>query len=210
MASKTSQTAKPSATAWELRRAEIVRQAALLFDRDGYSNTSMNSIAVAANLQKASLYHYCESKTDLLVQIHNDFMKLLFDRLESVPRGDTPPEERLRAVVRHIVSLMHTHRPHVRTFFEHYRELPPGPRREIASRRRLYEDSVVGMLRDGVDDSAFRQVDPYYATMAVFGVCNWVYQWYGREPGRDPDEVADALWDLIAHGISGTPLSDGS
>lgn len=185
---------------WERRRAGIIHQAAILFDRDGYTNTSMNDIAVAAKLQKASLYHYCTSKTDILAQIHNDFMKLLFDRLELIPRGETSPKDRLRAIVTDIITLMDTHRPYVRTFFEHYRELPAGPRREITSRRRLYEDAVITMIKDGIADSTLRKVDPYYAAMAVFGTCNWAYQWYGRGK-RDPKQVADALWDIIARGL---------
>lgn len=188
--------------AWEARRAEIVEEAARLFDEDGYAQTNMYAIAEAADLQKASLYHYFQSKTDLLVQIHNDYIQALFDKLESVPRGEVPSDERLRAVVYHIVEFMKTRRHFVRIFFEYSREIPPGPRRKILSRRKAYRETVIEIVSDGIAEGLFREVDPYYATMAIFGMTNWVYQWYESSPGTDPDHIADAFWDFIQAALS--------
>jgi AcrR family transcriptional regulator len=194
-----------SGPAWENRRAEIVEAAARLFDRDGYAQTNMYAIAEAAGLQKASLYHYFKSKTDLLVQVHGDYIQFVFDLLETVPRETVPPDERLQAVVRHIVTLMKTHRHFVRIFFEYFRELPPQSRRELAIRRRRYREEIIDIVRDGIAQSIFRDVDPYYATMAIFGMCNWVYQWYEADPGGDPDHIAEIFWDLIWGGLAAEP-----
>jgi AcrR family transcriptional regulator len=191
-----------SGPAWERRRAEIVEAAARLFDRDGYAQTNIYAIADAAGLQKASLYHYFRSKTDLLVQVHYDYIEFLFEELETVPRDLVAPDERLKSVVQHIVKHMKTHRHFVRIFFEYSRELPPQPRREIAVRRRRYREEVIEIVRDGVAQGIFRDVDPYYTTMAIFGMGNWVYQWYESDPGGDPDHIADTFWDLVWHGIA--------
>lgn len=188
---------------FEVRRAKIVEAAALLFDRDGYAGTNIQTIAAAADLHKSTMYHYFQSKTDLLVQIHNDFMKLLFDQLESVPRDEVASDVRLQSVVEHIVGLMDTHRPYVRTFFEHYRELPPKERKAISTRRKLYEEAVVEMISDGTAAGIFRPIDPYYGAMVVFGACNWAYQWYGRTANLPA--ATEAIWDFLSNGLRADP-----
>jgi AcrR family transcriptional regulator len=189
----------PGISAFEEKRAEITAIAAALFDREGYSGANMHMIAEAAGLRKPTIYHYFQSKSDLLVQIHNDFMQLLFDQLVTVPRDAFPPDQRLRSVMEHILSLIETHRPHVRTFFEHYRELPPNDRAAISSGRRTYENAVVEIIADGVAQGTFRPVEPYSAAMVVFGACNWAYQWL--DPSHDAATTADSIWDLIWNGL---------
>jgi TetR/AcrR family transcriptional regulator, cholesterol catabolism regulator len=187
--------------AWENRRSEIIGIAVQLFDRYGYAHTSMDQIAYAASLGKASLYHYCDSKSDLLVQIHNDFMDLLFKKLDDIERQNLPPQEQLKAVVFHIVSLADTHGPYLRTYLEHYREAPMRDRRVIGARRRRYEEVVGKMVTDAIDLGIFREIDPSFATMTIFGSANWTYQWYGRL-GGDPVKTAEAMWDVLFHGLS--------
>jgi AcrR family transcriptional regulator len=185
--------------AFEARRAEIVEVAAQLFDREGYGGTNIQTIAAAAGLHKSTMYHYFRSKTELLVQIHNDFMELLFDQLNTVPRDEVPPDERLRSVVEHILGLMKTRRPYVRTFFEHYRELPSEERKAVGTKRRRYERAVIEMITDGIAQGVFRPVDPYYAAMTVFGSCNWAYQWFGRS--GDLNAASEAIWDIVSSGL---------
>ena len=51
------------------QREAIVARAAELFARQGYHATSMNQLAEAAGLSKATLYHYYRDKDALLVHI---------------------------------------------------------------------------------------------------------------------------------------------
>jgi AcrR family transcriptional regulator len=193
---------KANSDAWKVRRREIVTEAARLFDEHGYAQTSVYAIADAAELQKASLYHYFQSKTDLLVQIHDDYIDILSAKLDSVGRGEVPPDERLRAVVYQIVELMKTNRHFVRVFFEYSRELPAAAQRKVLERRREYRETVIEIIADGIREGIFRDVEPYYATMAVFGMTNWVYQWYESGPGTDPERIADAFWDFLQAALS--------
>jgi AcrR family transcriptional regulator len=194
------QRAAAGGPAWEGRRSEIIRIAAELFDRQGYAQTSVDQIARAANLQKASLYHYCDSKADLLVQVHNDFMDLLFRKLRDIEVRGEAPEIQLRSVVLDIVSLMSTHRAYVRTLFEHYREAPEKDRRRIAMLRRKYEDTVMNIVEKGIADGSLRDIDPHYVTMTIFGAANWTYQWYGRS-GGDVARVSDAICAVLFEGL---------
>jgi len=49
-----------------LREAELYRAAASLFNKYGYASTSMRQICRAIGIRESSLYHYIQSKEDLL------------------------------------------------------------------------------------------------------------------------------------------------
>ena len=53
----------------------------------------------------------------------------------------------------------------------------------------------------GIEEGQFRDVDPEAATLAVFGICNWAYQWWHPGSGADPALMAQRMWDLIIRGL---------
>lgn len=181
------------------RRRELIAQAAELFDRAGYHTTNVAALAEAAGLRKATLYHYFTSKDEILFWIHDEFIDLLVAK-ESARRS-LPPVDALREVMVDVLELMRTHRGHVRVFFEHYRELSPEHRQTIRRKRDAYERTVESIVRRGVESGSFRDVDPRLTTLAVFGMCNWAYQWYAAEGGLSPREIAERFFDLLLNGL---------
>ena len=54
---------------FQIRKETILQHARHLFANKGYAETSMDDIAHACNIQKASLYHYFKSKQEILQQM---------------------------------------------------------------------------------------------------------------------------------------------
>jgi AcrR family transcriptional regulator len=54
---------------YQIRKEAILQQARHLFATKGYAETSMDDIAQATHLQKASLYHYFKSKQQILLEM---------------------------------------------------------------------------------------------------------------------------------------------
>lgn len=203
----TGKTAVPSAA--DARRAEVITLAAGLFDRDGYASVSMEQIAAAAGIAKPTLYHYFRAKDEILRGIHETFIDLLLGRQDERERLGLAPADLLLGAMTDIFGLMETHRGHVRVFFEHHRELPDGARTGIRVKRDRYEQLIRGAVTDGIRTGVFRDVDPDTATLAIFGVCNWAYQWW-RPGGRaDPAHTAQKMWDLIIRGLASSGEQPG-
>jgi AcrR family transcriptional regulator len=180
---------------------EIVDGAAGLFDREGYHRVSMEDIASAVGLRKPSLYHYVRSKDQILALIHHEFMELVIQRQESREGVGMSASQRLLEVIADILELMETHRGHVRVFFEHYRELPDEEQRLVRQERDRYEASVERVIEGGIRAAEFRPVDVRLTTLALFGMCNWAYQWY-RQGGRlRTREIGYQFWELFLRGI---------
>lgn len=173
--------------------------AADLFDRGGYHATSVAQLARAVGLSKPTLYHYFSSKDEILFAIHEEFIDLLVDRQHE--RAGMAPGENLREIMRDILGLMDSHRGHIRVFFEHYRELAPEHQETIRRKRDAYAGLVEGVIRRGIDDGTLRPVDPRLTALALFGMCNWSYQWYRSNGPRAGGEIADFFFDLLVNGI---------
>lgn len=193
------QAAAPSAA--DARRAEVITLAAGLFDRFGYANVSMEQIAAAAGIAKPTLYHYFRGKDEILLGIHETFIDVLLERQEERVRLGLAPADLLLGAMTDIFGLMETHRGHVRVFFEHHRELPDAARQEIRVKRDRYEQLVRTAVREGIGAGTFRDVDPDLSALAIFGVCNWAYQWWRPGSGTDAPLTAQKMWDLIIRGL---------
>jgi AcrR family transcriptional regulator len=183
------------------RRAQIVSSAAVLFDEVGYHLTSMDDIAGAVGLAKPSLYHYFPSKDSILLAIHEEFIGLLLGRLqERLTRQDESIEDQLLDVMVDICDLMRTHRGYVRVFFEHHRELPEAERKDAIAKRDDYFAAVQDLFARGREEGRLAG-DPWLSAMALFGMCNWVYQWYQPNGRLTTLDVARYFHRLLLHGL---------
>ncbi len=183
----------------DVKRREVVAQAADLFDRAGYHTTNVAAVAEAAGLRKPTLYHYFSSKDEILFWIHEEFIDLLIEK-QGAREGLTACES-LLAIMVDVLDLMRTHRGHVRVFFEHHRELSAADQETIAAKRDAYRQLVEDVVARGVSSREFRDVDPRLTTLAVFGMCNWAYQWYRPDGPLESREIAAFFYDLLFNGL---------
>lgn len=184
------------------RRELIIEVAAELFDRRGYHETSMQSIADRSGIRKASLYYYFRKKEEILVELHETLMSVVITRQEErLATGRLGPREQLRAMMRDVIGLMESHPGYLRIFFESYRELPLDARTAVAAQRSRYRGMVTAVLTAGMTEGEFGELDPDLASIAVLSLMNWTYQWFRRSGPRTTDEVADYFWTLLIGGI---------
>lgn len=181
---------------------QIVLHSASLFDSSGYHQTSMADIAADVGIKKPTLYHYVTSKEQILFLIHQEFVDLLFAAQQMRDAAGGTPDQLLRGVMTDILSLMKTHRSHVRVFFEHHRELPERYASVITERRDAYFEMICGIIQSGNEQGLFMVPDVRLVALAIFGMCNWAYTWYRVEGGMSPDEIGAQFWFWLANGIS--------
>ncbi|MHB1592933.1 MAG: TetR/AcrR family transcriptional regulator [Streptosporangiaceae bacterium] len=185
----------------EHKREQIVAEAATLFDSRGYAATTMEDIASAVGIAKPTLYHYYHSKDEILYAIHEEFIDLLLSEHKERARDRSlGPDELLQGIAGDILDLMETHRGHVRTFFEHHRELPPRQRSTIRRKRDHYAEIVEELLQQGVDQGLF-ETNPKICALHFFGMCNWSYQWYRSGSELAPRSIGEEFWRMLRDGI---------
>ncbi len=185
----------------DIKRAEIVRVAAELFDEEGYHGTGMDDIARAVGIRKPTLYHYFKSKDEILFWIHEDVIDLIIDRQAARARLTMSGGQELLEMIADIFELLETRPGRSRTFLEHFRELLPEQQQIVRAKRERYQEGFEEVLTRGVESGEFREVDVRLASLTILGACNWGYQWFRPDGSMRSRDIAYWISDFIAEGL---------
>jgi AcrR family transcriptional regulator len=189
------------------RRNELTRQAARLFAEQGYHGTSMEDLAVAMGVQKASLYAHVKSKEDLLHELARDGAAAFHAALDGIDER-LPAVEKLRLALRAHLHVVAEQLDVATIFVREWRYLEGERREEFLAERHRYEDRIRALFREGVEQSELRtDLDVNVAALLFLSAANWAYTWLQR--GRDTDALADRFFELLVDGMRGyaTPRS---
>jgi AcrR family transcriptional regulator len=185
----------------DTRRARMCRTAAQLFRDRGYDATSVSDVARALGLTKAGLYHHFESKEALLFEIMMYGLDRVRDDVIVPARTIRDPEARLRAMIVTHARIATRGKGAIAHLGDEIRALPPGGRRQIEQRMRVYVDLIRDTLQELKTSGRLRDVDPTVATFSVLGMILWLPRWF-RQGGRlDQSEVADSIADFALGGL---------
>jgi AcrR family transcriptional regulator len=184
-----------------MQRSDIIQAAAQIFRQKGYHAASMQDIADAVGLQKASLYHHVDSKQDILLAILDQVLDLLIEDLEQVVESDLSPDEKLRRAVHVYVMRLTKDSDLASVLLFDYRSLDPSLRSRQNARRDAYENLWRQIVRQGIDERAFRKVDEAVTVFALLGLQNWTITWFRKEGRLSADTLADRFSDLILDGL---------
>jgi AcrR family transcriptional regulator len=185
-----------------MQRQDILRSAAQIFRLKGFHGTSMQDIADAVHLQKASLYHHIHSKQEILLGILDEALDTLIADLRPIVDSEQAPAQKLDAAMRAYIDRMTHNADLAAVLLLEHRSLEPALRHQHVIRRDRYESLWRQIIRQGVQQGAFRPVDEAVTSFALLGVQNWLITWY-REGGRlSPAQLADQFVDLFLRGLS--------
>jgi AcrR family transcriptional regulator len=168
-----------------------------LFAQRGYHATSMRAIAAAAGIQPAAIYHWYSSKEAILVELQDEFMEELTERVTAAMDRHDRAALRLAAAVReHVVY----HGLHTKAAFvtdSEIRALTKGPRGALIAKRDDYEAIFGDEIRAGIEDSTLRSSDAGIATHAILLQCTGVALWFDPKGALPLDEVADIHIEVV-------------
>ncbi|WP_428424336.1 TetR/AcrR family transcriptional regulator [Methylibium sp.] len=179
----------------------ILEHAAHLFARRGYSATTMNQVAEACGVSKATLYHYYRDKYALLVSIADGHVSRLQTLVEEVDANKTfSPEQRVRELIARLVSEYAGAQDAHRVLTEDVKFLENEDRERILGKERLVVSAfakAVVALRPDLTKAALAKP----LTMLLFGMVNWMFTW--MKPGGRFDHAAMApiVADLFLGGL---------
>jgi len=176
------------------RYADIYETAARLFYEKGYARTSLQDLATAVGLQKGSLYHYIDSKEDLLFGIteyaHTFFLALV----EGIDRDELTPRARLERTLQRHAEFAAEHFHVTAAFYNDRGSLSPERQQRVVETRDRYEARLRQLIRDGQSAGEFADdLDPRLAVFGVLGMINWINQWYRPDGALSPAEIAAVL-----------------
>ncbi len=194
--SEAAATVAPTRRGPETRQA-IDRAAIELFARRGYHATSMRTLAAAARVQPAAIYHWYPNKEAILVGLQDDFMDRLTERVVAAIALQRSPALRLAAAVREHVVFHGVHRLAAFVTDSEIRALTDTPRASLIARRDAYQTIFSDLIRDGIRDGALRSSDAMVATYAILLQCTGVALWFDPAGPLKLEQVAELHVELV-------------
>ena len=199
--------ARGRAANYDDQREMILARAAELFANRGYPATSMNQVAEAAGLSKATLYHYYRDKYNLLVEIAEGHVARLVAMVEAVQAQPLAPEARVRELVARIMrEYAHAQHAH-RVLTDDVRFLAPQDcERILDMQRRVTAGFAAALAQWRPEQEAAGLVKPL--TMLLFGMINWMFTWLRPEGELTHEAMGSIVADLLVGGVPAVRAPD--
>jgi AcrR family transcriptional regulator len=194
---------------FEEQREAILAQAARLFAQRGYPATSMNQVAEACNLSKATLYHYYKDKSSLLISIAETHVSKLAALVAEEEASTHTDEERLRRFIYRIVEEYAGAQDAHRVLTDDVRFLEEEDRERVLDKEREVVAGfarAVSALRPGAPSDDLAKP----LTMLLFGMINWMFTWMKPGGKLDHAAIAPIVADLFLGGIGAVKSPDQS
>ena len=196
-------------SAYDEKLESILRTSAAIFAEKGYHQASIRDIARATGVSLSGLYYYFESKEELLFLIQDHAFGTLLSNLERLLEGVEEPHRRLRILMENHLRYFIHNVAEMKVLSHESESLTGEYRTRVnAKKRRLTEVAaeILSELRPRED------VDLRVATFAMFGMMNWLYNWY--RPGFDVplEKLVDDLSSIFLDGYlpQGTTVPEGA
>ncbi len=184
-----------------MTRDEILDAAAQIFREKGYYAASMQDIARAVNLQKASLYHHVSSKQEILLALLDRALSLLIETIQPIAEGPLPPDEKLDQMVRAYLEALSAHSDLAAVLLLEHRSLKPELHARHVPFRDRFENLWRGVLAEGVGQGVFICEDVRTMTRILLGAMNWTITWYRPQGPLGIDEIAAYISRVFVRGL---------
>ena len=184
-----------------MTREDILEAAAQVFRQKGFHGASMQDIASAVSLQKASLYHHVSSKQEILLALLDRALELLLERISSISNQDISADAKLQQMVRAYLRILTENMDLSSVLLFEHRSLERKQHARHVPNRDKFEALWRTVLEEGVAARLFKCDDPALSTRAILGIMNWTITWYRPEGALEIDQIADHYSNLLLNGL---------
>ena len=170
-----------------------------VFAERGYDGASMDDVARAAGITKASIYHHVSGKEALLERGLGRALDALFAILDEPAAREGRAIERLRFIVERVVETTLRMLPELTVLFR--ARGTSKSERDAVERRRAFDRAVTELIVAAQREGDVRaDVEPRLAARLIFGMSNSVVEWY-RTGTLTRERIASAIVAIAFGGI---------
>ena len=192
--------ARPRSAGFDGQREQILAAAAQLFATRGYTAATMNEVAAACGVSKATLYHYVRDKHDLLAQISGHHVARLLALVAAVQAQGLAPEAHLQALIERFMHAYASAEHQHRVLTEDVKFLADAERMAVlADQRRVVAAFAQAVAALRPDLQTAQLATP--VAMLLFGMINWTFTWLKAQGPLTHQSLAPVVQQLFWGGL---------
>jgi TetR/AcrR family fatty acid metabolism transcriptional regulator len=195
------------------KRRAILDAAITVFARQGFHSARVSDVAAEAGVAYGLVYHYFDSKDQMLNELFSERWALLLEASEEVQRSEVAPRDKLAGVAGFIIE-SYRHEPELMKVIivEVTRAANSFGRTHLPEIRKAY-DLVADIVADAQRSGEFRDdVDPNFSAMVFYGaieqlLTGWIFDLI---PATDEDyeRAKQLVIETICGGLEPRPVGD--
>src|SRR6185295_6567095 len=170
---------------YDQKLVHVLKTSAAIFAEKGYHSTSIRDIARATEMSLSGLYYYFRSKDELLFLIQDYCFSTVIDDCHKLIAGVEDPVHRLKLLIENHLHYFVHNMNEMKVLSHEANSIGGDLFKKVNSKKRQYVDLVMELLEEIARKHRVRGVDLRVATFSLFGMMNWIYNWY--DPRKDVD-----------------------
>jgi len=176
----------------------IIAAAVTLFAERGFDATAVQQIVDRAEVTKGALYHYFDSKDDLLYEIYRTLIGVQNTDLDAIVARGLGAADTLRAILVDVVTTTANRLPEAAVFFREVHKLDDKRMATFRADRRSYHASVRKVIADGQVGGEFSSAVPAETVVQIaMGVVNQLPVWYRPDGPKTPEQLGNEIADFV-------------
>lgn len=186
------------------RRRAVVRAAAKVFKENGLAKSSIDDIAKAAGLDRATLYYYVGSKAELFEEVVLEVLQKNVEMAEEIRDSSRPTDEKIEDLFGRLLQSYSDYYPHMQVFLQEdaSKMASRDGSIDVMELQRRFDRALVSIVQEGIDNDVLRaDVSPRLAAFGLIGMINWTHRWFHPDGPVGPDEVAKAFSVVAVEGL---------
>lgn len=185
---------------FDRRLSKLLRHAAHIFCEKGYEGASMRDLSRAAGMSLAGLYHYFDSKEDLLYLIQKHTFRTIIERLQERLKESDDVEQRVRIFIENHLEYFLANKEAMKVLTHEDETLKNGRGSEIRAIKREYYKICLDLLEELRREKGL-EFSGRLAVLGLFGMINWIYTWHNPRVDLDAGELAREMSNLFLRGV---------
>ncbi|MBU1356366.1 MAG: TetR/AcrR family transcriptional regulator [Candidatus Edwardsbacteria bacterium] len=190
------------------RRSEILKAARRIFAEKGLHETTLDEIAVKAELAKGTIYGHFENKDDLFFSVLEEAIGNLENVVQKTCQSDLPPPIKISELVKNMLCLFEENVDLMQLMT---RNQPGVLMHQMQEKMQKNFKNLIklvsGVLQDGIRQGLFGKIDTEKAAAAFFNLIHGNAMssfWHQRKVNNKED--LKFLTNLYLNGISNCAL----
>src|SRR5436853_5142640 len=188
----------------------VLKTSAAIFAEKGYHSTSIRDISRATKMSLAGLYYYFASKEELRFLIQDHCFSTVTMDCKRLIAGVEDPIQKLKLVVENHLNYFVKNMNEMKVLSHEANSITGDWFKKVNSKKRQYVDLVKNLLGEIARSQEVKGIDLRVATFSLFGMMNWIYNWYDSRKDADVTELARNITRIFLSGFLGSVLPEAA
>lgn len=203
----------------KVKQLAVLHAAEETFLKKAYRSITMNEIAKLAGVTKRTIYSYYPSKLALFIQMFEDYLQKLHNKILDVAGKNLPPDEKLVLMADVVFTFTVENEAFMRLFWtldshEFDGEIPPELAKSIHLWNRDMIETAVKITRKGQEQGLIAFCDPELLIHVISAFIKGTIFHTNKEAKLsiarvDPEQMQNLFMRLVSRGLSPHYAVDG-